>query len=117
MLVESGTCLFQVELHGVGHADFRGLIKARRGIYVAAGAYGHEEIAALKGLIDLIHVQGHLTEPDDMGAQVSSRAATAALGVKHEIFTNIEDKLRVPATHLEDLTVHVQEIFTAGAFV
>ncbi len=45
----------------------REAVKARRGVDVAGGAYGDEEVAAGEGFFDGSHMQGDLTEPDDVG--------------------------------------------------
>src|SRR3546814_5177205 len=59
-----------VQLHRVGVAvGMRLGDEAGRGIDIAGSADGDEKVAVSERLVDAVHLQRHLAEPDDVRAQ------------------------------------------------
>jgi len=93
------------------------LDEAGRRVDVARGADGNEQIAARQALVDLLHVEGHFTEPDDVGANPARGHAPGALGSQRQFLAAGIDLVAALAAHLVQLAVHVQWLPAAGALV
>ena len=83
---------------------------------MAAGADGHEEVAALQGLVDLVHGHGELVEPDDVGTHAPGSAG-GAYAVAIHVTRPVQDGSAARAAGFQQLAVHVDEAAGAGPVV
>lgn len=66
VFIEPRTGSFEVEFYRSGASNLCGLVEAGGWIDVPGRAYRHEEITTLQCLVDLVHMKGHFTKPNDM---------------------------------------------------
>jgi len=93
------------------------LDKARRRIDVARCANGYKKITTQQRRFYGLHLKRHLAEPDDVRSQRAAPTTTLTAVFNSYISTNFEHLPTALTTHLEQLTMHVDQMLTAPAFV
>src|SRR4029453_1096897 len=87
--------------------------EARRGIDLARGADRQEQAAALQRGIDLVHMERHLAEPDDVWPEFPHRLAVGTHRLRCEIDIGLEDLAAVHAADLAVAAMHVDHVLRA----
>ena len=76
-----------------------------------------EEAAALEGCMDLVHVERHLAEPDDVRPELTHRLAVGADRLRRQVDVGFEDGAAVHATDLAVAAMHVDHVLRARLLV